>query len=597
MKNKKIVSAVCIAAAALSAGLAVPLPVQAAPEYGWEIVDGSYYWYENGVKQGTEGRGKEIYDPNSGEWYWLDAIEGGKKAVSKDLYQESQAGIWAEQGNGMGKWVRYDDFGRMVKGWYTDEKGTYYFDTTYGTMAKGKVRIQGASYYFDPVYGTMVKGSVVIDGKLCYYDEVTGIAADRRWVTLDGNDYWYEDGVRQGTEGRGKEINDPATNDWYWLDAVDGGRKAVSKDVYQESQADASGKVGKWVRYDENGHMVKGWDEKDGQRYYFDPVYGTMAKGIVTIDGKSYTFNEENGACIGSTNISVGVGTTYHTQEEIRNYLAASGAGLDNETQLAAEPNLTAPYAAGSLSEQSQRDALAMLNQMRYIAGLNADVTLNEEYTRLVQAASMVNAANRTLSHYPARPEGMEEELYQAARRGAASANLAWSSWRSSLSYSIAMWMDDSNDSNIDRVGHRRWILNPTMRQTGFGYAVGGNGAYSSMYAFDRSGSTDVRGVAWPAREMPVEYFSNDTVWSYSYGESLSDVTVQLVRQNGGNTQIWSLSEGSGGGFFRVENSSYGQKGCVIFRPDGIEINAGDQYLVTISQGDRLLANYTVNFF
>lgn len=54
---------------------------------GWETVDGKDYWYEDGVKQGTEGRGKEIYDPESDAWYWLDSDANGAKAVSKDVYQ------------------------------------------------------------------------------------------------------------------------------------------------------------------------------------------------------------------------------------------------------------------------------------------------------------------------------------------------------------------------------------------------------------------------------------------------------------------------------------------------------------------------------
>ena len=80
--------------------------VENAVENGWSA-DGMY-WYENGVLQGTEGRGKEIYDPESGAWYWLDAVQGGKKAVSKDVYQESWAGAYADREDGTGKWVRYD---------------------------------------------------------------------------------------------------------------------------------------------------------------------------------------------------------------------------------------------------------------------------------------------------------------------------------------------------------------------------------------------------------------------------------------------------------------------------------------------------------
>ena len=68
---------------------------------------------------------------------------------------------------------------------------------------------------------------------------------------------------------------------------------AASKDVYQESSG------GKWVRYDENGHMVKGWNEQNGNRYYFDPVTGAMAKGTVEIDGAAYAFDETTGVLCG----------------------------------------------------------------------------------------------------------------------------------------------------------------------------------------------------------------------------------------------------------------------------------------------------------
>lgn len=243
---------------------------------GWVEENGKKYWYEKGVKQGTTGRGKEIYDPDSDAWYWLDAVQGGAMTVSKDVYQESAAGQWADKPDGTGKWVRYDENGHMVKGWQTTDKGTYYFDLITGAMAKG---------------------AGDIDGVPCAFDEYTGIALDGQWLTIKGADFWYEKGVRQGLDGRGKEIYDPASDAWYWLDAVDQGKKATSKDVYQESEAgqwaDRADGTGKWVRYDAQGHMIKGWSAD--KRYYFDPIYGTMAKGDAVIDGRTYHFDKKTG--------------------------------------------------------------------------------------------------------------------------------------------------------------------------------------------------------------------------------------------------------------------------------------------------------------
>ena len=240
-----------------------PTATPASGYTGWKTVNGKDYWYENGVKQGTTGRGKEIYDPDSDAWYWLDANRGGAKAVSKDVYQESNGG----------KWVRYDANGQMIKGWDTNDDGTYYFDL---------------------VTGAMTKGDATIDGLPCCFDTVTGIGLNCAWKRINGKDYWYEGGKRQGYDPnnaayRGKEIYDPASNGWYWLDNVQQGAKAVSKDVYQESSG------GKWVRYDANGQMIKGWNTNADGTYYFDPITGAMAKGTTTIDGMTYYFDPATG--------------------------------------------------------------------------------------------------------------------------------------------------------------------------------------------------------------------------------------------------------------------------------------------------------------
>ena len=240
-----------------------PTATPASGYTGWKTVNGKDYWYENGVKQGTTGRGKEIYDPDSDAWYWLDAKQGGAKAVNKDVYQESNGG----------KWVRYDANGHMIKGWDTNDDGTYYFDLITGAMAKG---------------------DIVVDNLPCSFDTTTGIGCNLMWHSMDGKDYWYEAGKRQGYDPnnaayRGKEIYDPVSNGWYWLDNVQQGAKAVSKDVYQESSG------GKWVRYDANGQMIKGWNTNADGTYYFDPITGAMAKGTTTIDGMTYYFDPATG--------------------------------------------------------------------------------------------------------------------------------------------------------------------------------------------------------------------------------------------------------------------------------------------------------------
>ena len=286
----------CSAAAlpALAEETATPEPadsVASASTYtGWKTVNGKDYWYENGVKQGTTGRGKEIYDLASDAWYWLDAVDNGKKAVSKDVYQESDGG----------KWVRYDENGHMIKGENCQNGNWYYFEPVTGAMIHGPWTLpDGRKVYYDLTTGIMQYGNVSINGSLYYFDPVYGTmksgALTNFWVT-DGNgkSFWYESWVRQGWQPsnanyRGKEIYDPASGAWYWLDNVQQGAKATSKEVYQDSNG------GKWVRYDANGHMIKGWDTNDDGTYYFDLVTGAMTKGDATIDGLPCSFDTVTG--------------------------------------------------------------------------------------------------------------------------------------------------------------------------------------------------------------------------------------------------------------------------------------------------------------
>ncbi len=175
---------------------------KATPEFGWYYAEGRAFWYENGTRQGTfddangvigDGtiRGREIYDPDSDGWYWLDSIYDGAKAVGKEvwmpyIYQDEDSwdddtkrNIAYESDEGMGecvlnaikskagKWVRYDENGRMLKGWvtiegkladiYPDQAGnTYYYDNRTGLMAKGWVTLDGKTYFFDEVTGALV---------------------------------------------------------------------------------------------------------------------------------------------------------------------------------------------------------------------------------------------------------------------------------------------------------------------------------------------------------------------------------------------------------------------------------------------------------
>ncbi len=302
----------------------------------------------------------------------------------------------------------------------------------------------------------------------------------------------------------------------------------------------------------------------------------------------------------------IGLGVDVHTQDEIRAFITAHPSETSSATTYRRSPTVD-PYVPGLVSEESIQNAINMLNQIRFIAGLNADVKNDPTKEEMMAAAAMANGLNGGLSHYPSRPavwaDSQYDDLYDLACSGAGSSNL--SAGRSNLAASILMgYMYDSGSSNIDRVGHRRWILNPKMGKTAFGYYASSSsyyGAYSGMYAFDRSGSGSQSLVAWPAQQTPVSHFisSSSYAWSVSFGSSLtiSAIHVTLTRVSDG--KVWNFASDQADGDFYINNDWYGEPGCVIFRPTGIgTVSAGDSFLVTISnETNHTILQYTVSFF
>ena len=73
-----------------------------------------------------------------------------------------------------------------------------------------------------------------------------------------------------------------------------------------------------------------------------------------------------------------------------------------------------------------------------------------------------------------------------------------------------------------------------------------------------------------------------------------SAVKVTLIRQS--DQKKWAFSEKKADGYFNVENSNYGQKGCIIFRPENLSYQPGDTFEVKITGLDQKVS-YTVKFF
>jgi hypothetical protein len=241
-----------------------------------------------------------------------------------------------------------------------------------------------------------------------------------------------------------------------------------------------------------------------------------------------------------------------------------------------------------------------MLNFYRYLTGLPDDVELKDEFVELAQHGSVLNAAHRAIAHQQPRPAGMPGDFYAKASKGIGSSNLGQG--YDILTGGVTGWMDDSDRSNRDRLGHRRWALNPPMRYTGFGFVEG----FDSMYVFDtsREEKIEYQAVCFPGgAAFPSDFFEPHYAWSVSlnsllYQRPQGGVSVTLTELSSGKT--WKFP-GNNSGYFNIDTQSFGIPICIIFLPQGVGGYSGT-YRVEIAglktiAGQPVSLTYETTFF
>jgi uncharacterized protein YkwD len=234
---------------------------------------------------------------------------------------------------------------------------------------------------------------------------------------------------------------------------------------------------------------------------------------------------------------------------------------------------------AGMAGERAA--ALRRLKAYRYLAGVPYDdVTLDDDANAACEAAARLCAKLGRLDHKPENP-GLPEDEYQLGLKGASRSNLA--EGYATLGRALDTWMDDSNESNVGRVGHRRWCLNPKMQKTGFGRFQ----KYTAMWVFDqtRKDVPDYDFVAWPPpNPVPVEYFKSGTAWSVSvnprkYNKPGEDVKVRVYEADDkGEKKGEALKLKS----TTVETNGFGIPNAIIFRPERLAVAPGGRYVVEV---------------
>ena len=117
-------------------------------------------------------------------------------------------------------------------------------------------------------------------------------------------------------------------------------------------------------------------------------------------------------------------------------------------------------YHISKLSDEALDYAQRVINYYRTVAGLS-DIQLTDTLNESAAWGALTLAINDTaLTHFPEKPGIMSEDDYQKGYYATSHSNISLRAWDSLLSV-ISGQMNDSGSSNIDRVGHRRWLLYP----------------------------------------------------------------------------------------------------------------------------------------
>ena len=220
------------------------------PEKGWKVIDGSWYYFDD---LDSNGMCRPVVDST----YKID-----------------------------GKYYLFNADGTMVSNGWKLVGETWYYAFASGELATGDVTVNGTLYHFNK-QGVMQEetekktGIVVEDGICKLYSEDGSLleTGNGQGWNLLGGDYYYQEGDSILKSGSYK-LSD---GNWYGFDYQ--GRMLVN--VFYEDDSSNS----YW--YGESGAAQTGWFLLAGNLYYASTTNGTLYKGLHTINGVKYYFDND----------------------------------------------------------------------------------------------------------------------------------------------------------------------------------------------------------------------------------------------------------------------------------------------------------------
>jgi hypothetical protein len=240
-------------------------------------------------------------------------------------------------------------------------------------------------------------------------------------------------------------------------------------------------------------------------------------------------------------------------------------------------------------------EGLRLVMMYRFLAGVPWEhLRLDAELTRYALAGAKLCARIGRLDHHPGNP-GMDEKAFETAYTGTSRSNLHMSGRGARIPYMVHSLMDDSDARNIDRVGHRRWILNSRMGKTGLAVT----GKYGAMYAMDISGPEmegwpegfDFDIVAFPRGYFPARLLEPHMAWhvtpnpqKYTIPNASSlTIAVRPIKPGEAGAPDPPDTKPLPVDAVAVSRKGVGDGTAIILRPRGLPLRPGMMVRVTIT--------------
>ena len=245
------------------------------PLNGWGLVDGSWYWFANGIA--STGW---LYA--GGSWYWLDPDAGG--AMATGLHECNGAAYW------------FSASGAMATGWILDG-GTWYYATGSGSLASGWAYVGGAWYWLDPSTHAMATGVQTI-GSCEYIFNSSGKMMANCWSNGDGSWMYYSSssgaidlkGIM--TDSGIQLIDDGGNVRTGWIESQGSRYYCSANGVILTGWQQIAGS---WYYFNSDGRMATGWLNDGGNWFWLDSSSGTMKTGWLSLGGTWYYLDAARG--------------------------------------------------------------------------------------------------------------------------------------------------------------------------------------------------------------------------------------------------------------------------------------------------------------